>query len=53
MNDTDKCFGIGCPLRKECARFGGEKAGQYIVERYDGVRCANQVGIWPVKRVKS
>lgn len=41
------CYGIGCPVRNGCARFGvrGQKAAPYIEERYDFVagRCVNQV----------
>jgi hypothetical protein len=42
-----RCFGIGCPLRNECARFGvhGQKIFPYIEEAYNFVagECANQV----------
>jgi hypothetical protein len=39
-----KCFGIGCPARSQCARFGGQKTGAYIEEAYNFVagECANQ-----------
>ena len=48
LNDISRCFGIGCPLRDQCARATEtrvRKAGPFVLERYDFVdgRCENQI----------